>query len=69
MADNRDSAGRFVPGQSGNPKTCALCGKSLESGKCFYVSVRAGLKETLICKDCLKDRKDDKTEKKYGRAC
>jgi hypothetical protein len=52
-----------------NPKTCALCGKNLESGKCFYVSVRAGLKETLICKDCLKDRKDDKTEKKYGRAC
>ncbi len=52
-----------------NPKSCALCGKNLEGGKCFYVSVRAGLKETLVCKDCLKDRKDDKTEKKYGRAC
>jgi hypothetical protein len=52
-----------------NPKTCALCGKNLESGKFFYVSVRSELKETLICKDCLKDRKDDRTEKKYGRAC
>ncbi len=52
-----------------NPKTCALCGKNLESGKIFYVSVRSELKEALVCKDCLKDRKDDKTEKKYGRAC
>ena len=52
-----------------NPKTCALCGKNLESGKIFYVSVRSELKEKLVCKDCLKDRKDDKTEKKYGRAC
>ena len=52
-----------------NPKICALCGKNLESGKIFYVSVRSELKEKLVCKDCLKDRKDDKTEKKYGRAC
>ncbi len=49
-----------------NPKTCALCGKDLESGKWFYVSVRAGLREKYVCKACLKDRKGDKTEKKWG---
>ncbi len=49
-----------------NPKTCALCGKNLESGKCFYVSVRSELKEKLICRACLKDRRDEKTEKRYG---
>lgn len=46
----------------GNPKTCALCGKNLESGKWFYVSVRAGLEEIYVCKACLKDRADDKTD-------
>lgn len=45
-----------------NPKTCALCGKNLESGKFFYVSVRSELKEKLVCKACLKDRRDDKTD-------
>ncbi len=45
-----------------NPKTCALCGKNLESGKWFYVTVRAALKELLICKACLKDRADDRTD-------
>ncbi len=49
-----------------NPKTCALCGKNLESGKIFYVTVRSELREKLVCKACLKDRKDDKTEKKWG---
>ncbi len=49
-----------------NPKSCALCGKNLESGNWFYVSVRAGLREKYICKACLIDRKDDKTEKKWG---
>jgi hypothetical protein len=48
------------------PKTCALCGKCLESGKGFYVSVRSHLKEKYVCKACLKDRRDDKTEKKWG---
>ncbi len=51
---------------SDNPRTCALCGKSLESGKDFYVSVRSHLKEKFVCKACLKDRRDDKTEKKWG---
>ncbi len=49
-----------------NPKTCALCGKNLESGKIFYVTVRWELKEKFVCKACLKDRKDDKTEKKWS---
>ena len=49
-----------------NPKTCALCGKNLESGKIFYVTVRSELKEKFVCKACLKDRKDPKTEKKWG---
>ena len=50
-----------------NPKTCALCGKNLESGKIFYVSVRSELKEKLVCKDCLKDRKDDKSSSSLKR--
>ncbi len=51
---------------SDNAKTCALCGTSLESEDSFYVSVRAELKEKLICRACLKDRQDEKTEKKWG---
>ncbi len=43
-------------------KTCAICGKTLESGKSFYVTVRANLKEKYVCKACLKDRTDDKTD-------
>ena len=43
-------------------KTCALCGKNLEGGKEIYVSVRSNLKEKLVCKACLKDRKEDKTD-------
>ena len=46
----------------GSARTCALCGKTLESGKSFYVTVRANLKERYVCKACLKDRTDDKTD-------
>lgn len=45
-----------------SPRTCALCGKDLEGGKWFYVTVRANLKEKYVCKACLKDRADDKTD-------
>ncbi len=55
MADPR-------PTGHGRARTCALCGKTLESGKSFYVTVRANLKEKYVCKSCLKDRTDDKTD-------
>ncbi len=39
-----------------DPIICALCGKNLEDGKCFYVTVRSELKEKFVCKSCLKFR-------------